>query len=87
MLVDEDLTKCRVLTNAEMLAQVHMALLLNARVMPQLKGAGAIKDQPRRDAAIRMFAAEVTAQLLVSTTRLILGPPAGGWRTARAQLE
>jgi hypothetical protein len=78
MLVDDDLTKCRVLTNAEMLAEVHMALLLNARVMPQLKGTGAIREQPRRDAAIRMFAAEVTAQLLLSNTRLIQGPPPSG---------
>jgi hypothetical protein len=58
-----------------MLAQLHMALLLNARLMPQLKGVGAIKELSRRDAAIRMFAAEVTAQLLTSNTRLILGPP------------
>ena len=32
------------------------------------------QDRRQRDAAVRMFAAEVTAQLLSSNTRLVQGP-------------
>jgi hypothetical protein len=72
MLVDEDLSKCRVLTNAEMLALMHRALLANSWGLPPFdSGSG---DRRQRDAAVRMFAAEVVAQLLSYNTRFIQAP-------------
>jgi hypothetical protein len=70
VLVDEDLSKCRVLNNTEMLALMHRALLANSWRLSTFGG----EDRRQRDAAVRMFAAEVTAQLLSSNMRLIQGP-------------
>jgi hypothetical protein len=70
VLADADLSKCRVLNNAEMLAQVYLAITANVGALPQIAG----PTQPRRGAAIRLFAADVTAQLLLSNTRLVQGP-------------
>ena len=80
MLVDEDLSKCRMLNNAEMLALIHCALLANSWGLPSFRVA--TEDRRQRDAAVRMFAAEVTAQLLSNNTRLVQGPASVGAKTS-----
>ncbi len=72
MLADEDLSKYRVLNNAEMLALMHRALLANSWGLPPFGGAN--EDRRQRDAAVRMFAAEVVAQPLTCNTRFIQAP-------------
>jgi len=51
---------------------MHRALL--AKTWGLLTFGGTGEDRRQRDAAGRMFAAEVTAQLLSSNTRLVQGP-------------
>lgn len=70
----------RVLNNAETLALTHRALLANSWGLSTFGG----EDRRQRDAAVRMFAAEVTAQLLSSNTRFIKGPPVTGARLSEA---
>lgn len=82
MLVDDDLSKCRVLNNAEMLTVMHRTLLANSWGLPPFGGTSG--DRRQRDAAVRMFAAELVAQLLTCNTRFIQAPavaraePVGG---------
>jgi hypothetical protein len=52
-----------------------LAIVLEARLMPHLKGVGAIKDAERRQSAIQIFARAVTDQLILSNSVLMKGPP------------
>ena len=63
------------MTPAEMQDAVYLAIILQARLMPHLKGVGAIKDAERRQSAIQIFARAVTDQLILSNSVLVKGPP------------
>jgi hypothetical protein len=52
-----------------------MTIILLARHMPQLKGAGAIKTVEGRESGLRIFAKAVTEQLILSNSVLMKGPP------------
>jgi hypothetical protein len=63
------------MTAREMEDEVYLAIILHARLMPHLKGVGAIKDAERRQSAIQIFARAVTDQLILSNSVLMKGPP------------
>lgn len=63
------------MTAAEMLDAVYLAIILQARLMPHLKGVGAIRDAERRQSAIQIFPRAVSDQLILSNSVLMRGPP------------
>lgn len=68
----------RVLGEQEMLDALVMAVILHYAKLPQLKGAGALRDQDKRMSGLKFFARALKDQLLLSDTRLIIGPGSGG---------
>jgi hypothetical protein len=71
----KDAAQYRPMTAQEMHDAIFMAIILQARHMPHLKGVGAIKDAERRQSAIHIFARAVTDQLILSNSVLMKGPP------------
>jgi hypothetical protein len=63
------------MTATEMQDAVYLAIILQARLMPHLKGVGAIKGAERRQSAIQIFAKAITDQLILSNSVLMKGPP------------
>jgi hypothetical protein len=75
MVVMKDTAQYSSMTAVEMHDAVYLAILLQARHMPQLKGVGAIKTIEGREASLRTFAKAVTEQLILSNSVLMKGPP------------
>jgi len=71
----KDATQYVPMTAREMQDAVYMALILQARHMPQLKGVGAIKTIEGRESGLRIFAKAITDQLILSNSALMKGPP------------
>jgi hypothetical protein len=71
----KDTTQYIPMTASEMHDAMYLAIILQARLMPHLKGVGAIKDAERRQSAIQIFARAVTDQLILSNSILMKGPP------------
>lgn len=60
------------MSHAEIVEDIYMCLLVNARWLPQLKGPGALKGQAR-ETALKALADVIAAQFRVSG-RVILRP-------------
>jgi hypothetical protein len=68
-----DHSKFTPMTKEEMELAVYMAILLHIEKLPQLKGKGRQRD--KEQSGITWFAKAVCAQLQLSNSWLIKGPP------------